>query len=123
MRPGDVRLRDRRHPLGVAESIILPVHGPHDPALTQPGRGAASNDVPTPVARSRALVPTIPPAPAASPLAARRPSAGFLAQLIATAQQAPQTRARRRAAPDHASAAYGAALSGSHAGSTFHRSM
>ena len=35
-----------------------------------------------------------------------RPSAPFLAQLIATAQQAPQTRQRRRAEPDEASASY-----------------
>ena len=37
------------------------------------------------------------------------PSAPFLAQLIATAQQAPQTRARRRAEPAHATAIYLAA--------------
>jgi hypothetical protein len=37
-----------------------------------------------------------------------RPSAVFLAQLIATAQQAPQTRRRRRAEPDEASASYAA---------------
>ncbi len=33
---------------------------------------------------------------------AARPSAAFLAQLIATAQQCPQTRERRRAEPSHA---------------------
>jgi hypothetical protein len=37
-----------------------------------------------------------------------RPRADFLAQLIATLAQAPQTRARRRAEPDEAIAAYGA---------------
>jgi hypothetical protein len=37
-----------------------------------------------------------------------RPRANFLAQLIATLAQAPQTRARRRAEPDVAIAAYGA---------------
>jgi hypothetical protein len=37
-----------------------------------------------------------------------RPSAVFLAQLIATVQQAPQTRRRRRAEPDEASASYAA---------------
>ncbi len=37
-----------------------------------------------------------------------RPRADFLAQLIATLAQAPQTRARRRAEPEEALAAYGA---------------
>ena len=37
-----------------------------------------------------------------------RPRADFLAQLIATAAQAPQTRMRRRAEPEEAVAAYGA---------------
>jgi hypothetical protein len=37
---------------------------------------------------------------------ARRPAAPFLAQLIATQLQAPQTRARRRAEPDEAIAVY-----------------
>ncbi len=35
-----------------------------------------------------------------------RPSADFIAQLIATAAQLPQTRARRRAEPEQAVAAY-----------------
>jgi hypothetical protein len=38
-----------------------------------------------------------------------RPSAPFLAHLVAAAQGAPQTRARRRATADHAAALYGAA--------------
>jgi hypothetical protein len=43
--------------------------------------------------------------------AARRPAAAaFLAQLIATAQQAPQTRSRRRTDPDHACAVYDATV-------------
>jgi hypothetical protein len=40
---------------------------------------------------------------------ARPPSAPFLAHLIATARQAPQTRLRRRAEPEQAAAAYAAA--------------
>jgi hypothetical protein len=36
----------------------------------------------------------------------RRPNANFIAHLIATAAQAPQTRARRRAEPEVAAAAY-----------------
>ena len=39
-------------------------------------------------------------------LASSRSHASFVAQLIATAAQMPQTRARRRAEPDEASAAY-----------------
>jgi hypothetical protein len=45
---------------------------------------------------------------AANPGAARPPNADFVAHLIATAAQAPQTRARRRAEPEEAIAAYGA---------------
>jgi hypothetical protein len=40
--------------------------------------------------------------------AGSRPDAEFVAQLIATSAQAPQTRARRRAAPGDAIAAYDA---------------
>jgi hypothetical protein len=52
---------------------------------------------------------------ALAPIASRdaglnaRPQAGFLAQLIATADKLPQTRERRRADPAEAIAAYGAA--------------
>jgi hypothetical protein len=56
---------------------------------------------------STALVPVASsgqPAPSENALA--RPRAEFLAQLIATLAQAPQTRARRRAAPEAAVAAY-----------------
>jgi hypothetical protein len=41
-------------------------------------------------------------------LGTNRPRADFIAQLIATATAAPQTRARRRAEPDEAIAAYAA---------------
>ena len=40
--------------------------------------------------------------------AGARPRADFLAQLIATLAQVPQTRARRRVEPNEAIAAYGA---------------
>jgi hypothetical protein len=57
----------------------------------------------------RALVPLAPPAQGlTAPCASVRPSADFVAHLIATAAQAPQTRLRRRAAPQEAIAAYGA---------------
>jgi len=59
------------------------------------------------VAESRALVAIEPAAPHASPRAlARHPAAPFLAQLIATHLQVPQTRERRRAEPAEAIAAY-----------------
>ena len=58
---------------------------------------------------STALVPYAPRAQEASDLcASSRPNADFIAHLIATSGQAPQTRARRRAAPVEAVAAYGA---------------
>ncbi|HLN38343.1 MAG TPA: hypothetical protein VK337_11210 [Xanthobacteraceae bacterium] len=47
-------------------------------------------------------------APAANVRATGRASADFVAHLIATSAQAPQTRARRRADPDEAIAAYDA---------------
>jgi hypothetical protein len=54
-----------------------------------------------------ALIPFAPAdreAPAAH--ANGRASANFIAQLVATATKAPQTRARRRAEPEEATAAY-----------------
>ena len=55
----------------------------------------------------RALIAIEPAAPAERPFArGRHPSAPFLAHLIATRMQAPQTRARRRAEPEDAIAAY-----------------
>jgi hypothetical protein len=53
---------------------------------------------------SRALVVVEPPAPRERPAPHRQ--APFLAQLIATKAQHPQTRARRRAEPAEAIAAY-----------------
>jgi hypothetical protein len=47
------------------------------------------------------------PGTAADP-SGSRPSAAFLAQLIATAQRAPQTRRRRRAEPNEVSSIYAA---------------
>jgi hypothetical protein len=81
------------------------------PNLGRPGDDATEFVGRTSVpASGRALVPTAPPSLTAAPAATRPPAATFLAQLIATAQQAPQTRARRRAEPDHASAIYDAAV-------------
>jgi hypothetical protein len=58
---------------------------------------------------NRALVPVTPTVQDSTPTrAGSRPSADFIAHLIATSAQAPQTRARRRAEPAEAIAAYGA---------------
>jgi hypothetical protein len=59
--------------------------------------------------QARALIAVEAAAPADRlPAMTRYPSAPFLAQLIATHMQAPQTRARRRAEPAEAIAAYSA---------------
>jgi hypothetical protein len=62
-------------------------------------------DLPQP---GRALVAVGPGRGTAVDPAESRPLAVFLAQLIATAQQAPQTRRRRRAEPNEASSIYAA---------------
>ena len=61
----------------------------------------------TPETESRALIAIEAPSPGDhAPRATRHPAAAFVAQLIATQMQAPQTRARRRAEPGEASAVY-----------------
>ena len=58
---------------------------------------------------SRALIAIEAPRPSERTTpSARRPNAAFLAQLIATQMQAPQTRVRRRAEPEEAIAIYAA---------------
>ena len=58
----------------------------------------------------RGLVPIAPSPRESSLRQSARPSPAFLAQLIATAQHAPQTRARGRAAPADAIAHYTSAI-------------
>jgi hypothetical protein len=53
-----------------------------------------------------------------APTAGQRPYAGFLAHLIATADQLPQTRERRRAEPEDAIAAYRSTVNGTGAPTT-----
>lgn len=68
---------------------------------------SAAHEPDAPETESRALIAI--EATAASeraPRVTRHPSAGFLAQLIATQMQAPQTRARRRVEPGEAIAVY-----------------
>ena len=83
------------------------------------GRSASAQKSEPPKASERGLVPVAPngaPAPAqkeqpeGSPRQSARPSPAFLAQLIATAQHAPQTRARNRIAPADAIAHYTSAV-------------
>jgi|SRR3954447_17619679 hypothetical protein len=61
--------------------------------------------------RERGLIPIASSQPESSLRRSTRPSPAFLAQLIATAQHAPQTRARGRIAPADAIAHYTSALS------------
>jgi len=60
---------------------------------------------------SRALIALEPIAPSDTPLRTR-PQADFLAHLIATREQLPQTRERRRAEPHDVIVVYAAALAG-----------
>ena len=69
---------------------------------------AAQESAHAAAAPSRALVVTAPPA--AAPTAPVHRQAAFLAHLIATKAQAPQTRERRRADPSEAIAAYRSAI-------------
>ena len=80
-------------------------------SCAQGPRGRARDaQAPAAPSGSRALVPVAAPSPGARPaLNLKRPFAPFLAQLIATQTHAPQTRARRRAEPEEALAAYAAA--------------
>ena len=70
-------------------------------------RGSEQREPEASEAGARALIP-VGPAPASDRSSAltRHPAAPFLAQLIATQMQAPQTRARRRAAPEDAITIY-----------------
>lgn len=64
-----------------------------------------SGDMTSPGESSRALVTTVPTVE--RPNVAVRPAAPFVAQLIATITDSPQTRGLRRAEPSHAANAYG----------------
>ncbi len=69
---------------------------------------AARDTAPAPVGESRALIALTPAAAACQSSGSYR-QAAFLAHLIATKDQSPQTRERRRAEPGDAIAAYRAA--------------
>jgi len=90
-------------------------------AAIDPPRRATGRREPAPEAETRALIAIGAPAAADRSLPRmRHPAAPFLAQLIATRMQAPQTRARRRAAPEDVVAAY-EACTGAIAGRSFRR--
>ena len=70
---------------------------------------AAGAAAPAPAGESRALIALTPAAAACRPSGNYR-QAAFLAHLIATKDQSPQTRERRRAEPGEAIAAYRATV-------------
>ena len=72
---------------------------------------------------SRALIPLSPVQASERPAAAVRQPAGFLAHLIATEQAMPQTRERRRIAPNVAAAIYAAARAPDQSGHALSRAM
>ena len=75
-----------------------------------PRRPAETRSSAAPEARALVVVePPMPQGDARWPM--RHPAAPFIAQLIATRLRAPQTRARRRAEPEEAIAAYRAMMS------------
>ena len=86
--------------LGTTGGRSAPAQKPHG---QEPDRQAETSE--------RGLVPIAPSQPESSLRRPMRPSTAFLAQLIATAQQAPQTRARGRVAPADAIAHYTSAPS------------
>ncbi len=78
-------------------------------AISVPRRRGANepSEAGAPQTEGRALITIEQAAPGERvPRATRYPMAGFLAQLIATRAQAPQTRERRRAEPEEATAVY-----------------
>jgi hypothetical protein len=94
--------------MAAIRSRVLPSEiGPAPfPARSSP---SAADRAANPATQSRALVPIAPSRLQDARPTSRVPCAAFLAHLIATAQQAPQTRARRRAEPADACAAYATA--------------
>jgi hypothetical protein len=99
--------RDRLVPIWHRSGVMYGVTGV---GTIQAGQARPSRPVaPADEAGSRALVTVDPVRPSERPLTpTRRPSAAFLAHLIASARNVPQMRERRRAEPDEAAAVYAA---------------
>jgi hypothetical protein len=82
------------------------------PARDTPARATDATPLVT-AEPNRALIPVDAVIPGReAPTTGQRPYAGFLAHLIATADQLPQTRERRRAEPEDAIAAYRSTIKG-----------
>jgi hypothetical protein len=93
------------------------------PARPRPAQDGASTARPVDLT-GRALAVVEARASTASRTAAERPAAPFLAQLIATAEQLPQTRKRRRADPSEVTTLYAtAATPAAWIGGTIYRSL
>lgn len=89
------------------------------------GRSATATEGPDRPA-PQAQLPVVPITPAQGHArAAGRPAAAFLAHLIATAAQMPQTRTRRRVEPDAAAAIYACTcrISGGSTGTIYTRDI
>jgi hypothetical protein len=102
---------------------MLQVNGIRGSAVGHAGRGARDDDAaPRKAGTGRALI-ALQPVERAEPTMRAGPQASFLAHLIATDRQLPQTRERRRAEPAEAIAAYAAASAKapSHAGRVLFR--
>ena len=85
----------------------LPTRWPPEPGQAGEACSAANGAG----SRGRALVPVQPVAADEAPRqTGERPMSAFLAQLVATRQRAPQTRAGRRTEPAEAAATYDATL-------------
>ena len=85
-----------------------------EPAAHSAGSGS-DRDRPAARPASRALVATTPPRPSESPterMVRRHAHAPFLAQLIATREDLPETRRRRRADPVRAARLYADTMDG-----------
>jgi hypothetical protein len=87
-------------------SIRSPSLGQADAGFRQQ---AAHFGAATAPGRAPACVGPTAPSPLSTASLSRRPSAAFLAHLIAMRERAPQTRERRRAEPEEAAAVYNAA--------------
>ncbi len=101
---------------------MVPVSGIRASSADLAARGSRRETAAPTAPASRALIPLQPLA--RSDLPARdRPQASFLAHLIATDRQLPQTRERRRGEPGDAIAAYAAVDAGTpaRAGATLSR--
>lgn len=94
---------------------MSPISGIRGALVTRAGRtpreASSSPRREARTASTRALIP-LEPVGSSDTLLRTRPQAGFLAHLIATREQLPQTRERRRAEPQEVIAVYAAAVAG-----------